>query len=69
MFIFNAAMLAGYYIMIFVFGLSYLKAEFADGFGLVLLLVGNLCFPVYEKALKNLTVVYIFKIRGMLLRK
>ena len=67
--IFNTAILSGYFIVIYLFGLAYLIEELQGSFGLILLLVGNCCFPIYEKALKNLTTLYLFRIRGKLFRK
>ncbi len=67
--IFNVAILAGYFVMIYVFGLYYLMNELTDGFGWLLLVVGNLCFPIYEKALKNITALYLFRIRKSIFRK
>ncbi|MFV0497789.1 MAG: hypothetical protein ACK5L0_06470 [Candidatus Fimivivens sp.] len=67
--IFNVAILAGYFIVIHILGLYYLMEELTGGFGWLLLGVGNLCFPVYELALRNMTALYLFKIRKILFRK
>ncbi|HWP52186.1 MAG TPA: hypothetical protein VN626_10870, partial [Clostridia bacterium] len=48
MIVFNTAILAGYFVIIYVFGLYYLMNELTGGFGWLLLAVGNLCLPIYE---------------------
>lgn len=67
--VFNASILAGYFVIIYLFGLHYLMDELTDGFGWLLLAVGNLCFPVYELALRNITALYLFRIRKTIFRK
>lgn len=67
--IFNISILLGYFIVIYLFGLSYLLDEISGNFGWILLLVGNICFPIYEKALRNLTALYLYRIRKVLFRK
>ena len=67
--VFNASILAGYFVIIYLFGLYYLMDELTDGFGWLLLAVGNLCFPVYELALRNITALYLFRIRKPIFRK
>lgn len=67
--IFNASIIAGYFVIIYLFGLHYLMDELTGGFGWLLLTVGNLCFPVYELALRNITALYLFRIRKTIFRK
>ncbi|MEA5135123.1 MAG: hypothetical protein VB035_03170 [Candidatus Fimivivens sp.] len=67
--VFNASILAGYFVVIYIFGLYYLMAELTGGFGWLLLGVGNLCFPIYELALRNITALYLFRIRKNIFRK
>ncbi len=67
--IFNASILAGYFVIIYVLGLYYLMDELTGGFGWLLLAVGNLCFPLYEKALKNITALYLYRFRKNIFRK
>lgn len=67
--IFNASILAGYFVIIYIFGLYYLMDELTGGFGWLLLAVGNLCFPLYEKALKNITALYLYRFRKNIFRK
>lgn len=67
--VFNTAILAGYFVIIYIFGLYYLMDELTGGFGWLLLAVGNLCLPIYEKALKNITALYLFRIRKSIFRQ
>ncbi|MDF3005616.1 MAG: hypothetical protein K0S22_2088 [Oscillospiraceae bacterium] len=67
--VFNASILAGYFVVIYIFGLYYLMDELTGGFGWLLLCVGNLCFPIYELALRNITALYLFRIRKNIFRK
>lgn len=67
--VFNASILAGYFVVIYIFGLYYLMGELTGGFGWLLLGVGNLCFPIYELALRNITALYLFRIRKNIFRK
>lgn len=67
--VFNASILAGYFVVIYIFGLYYLMDELTGGFGWLLLGVGNLCFPIYELALRNITALYLFRIRKSIFRK
>ena len=67
--VFNTSILAGYFVVIYIFGLYYLMDELTGGFGWLLLGVGNLCFPIYELALRNITALYLFRIRKNIFRK
>lgn len=70
--IFNAAVVAAYWIMIHLFGVS----EVLDGFGnfgrysvLVLLGLGNVFFVVYDFAIRNITHAYRHWFRPKILKK
>ena len=65
---FNAAMTLSYAAIIYVFGLYYLIEEFAGGWGLALLIVGNIFFPIYEIAVANMYRFYIYRIRKTIFR-
>jgi len=67
--IFNASIIAGYFVIIYLLGLHYLMDELTGGFGWLLLTVGNLCFPIYELALQNITALYLFRIRKNIFRQ
>lgn len=67
--IFNITISASYMALIWVFGLYYLAGELQGGFGIVLLVIGNIFFPVYERALKNVTLLYYHRIRKTLFRR
>ncbi|WMJ84147.1 hypothetical protein ACS3UN_08735 [Oscillospiraceae bacterium LTW-04] len=67
--IFNVAILAGYFVVIYIFGLYYLMDELTGGFGWLLLGAGNLFFAIYELTLRNITMLYLFRIRKILFRK
>lgn len=67
--IFNITIISAYYLIIHVFGMAYLMEEFQNGFGLILLLVGNACFPIYEFALKNMYLLYQYRIRKILFKQ
>ena len=66
--VFNTAMIVGYYLLINVFGLYYLMDELADGFGYVLLGVGNIGFALYDFALLSLMRVYIHRVRKLIFK-
>ncbi len=67
--IFNITISASYWLLIWVFGLSYLAAELQNGFGLMMLAIGNIFFPVYELSLKNVYLLYYHRIRAILFKQ
>ena len=67
-FIFNAAICSAYFLIIYIFGLSYLLDEFAGGFGILLIIVANICFPIYELALRNMYLFYVYRVRKMIFK-
>ena len=68
LFIFDSAMVIAYTSVIYIFGMTYLIEEFSNYFGLVLLMVATLFFPVYELALHNMYRLYIFRVRKILFK-
>ncbi len=66
--LFNLTMIGCYWAVIFLFGVTQIADELANGFGLLLLGIGNLSFPVYELALRNLIAVYQLRIRKLLFK-
>lgn len=68
---FNAAVLAMYGILLFVFPMPSLVDEFAETAGWMLaalLVMGNACFWIYDAALNNLLHVYVIKMQPRLRR-
>lgn len=66
---FNAAVFAAYWLMLNVFGMAELAGEYQSysaGFFLLLVILGNVTFVVYDLALSKLTPAYILKIRPRL---
>lgn len=64
--VFNGAILAMYSILLFVFPVQALVQEFsstAKPMLVALLLMGNLCFWIYDAALVNIVRVYTIKLR------
>ena len=59
--IFNAAVVAAYWVIVNVFGITEILEEFGD-FGkysvLVLLAFANVFFVIYDGAVKNITLAY-----------
>lgn len=68
LFIFNFSLLAAYGVIIFLFRLNYVAEELSHGFGFILLLIANIFFPVYERALRVFTALYIHRIRKRLIK-
>ena len=70
--IFNVAVIAAYFMIIYVFGIPDILEEFGD-FGrysaLVLLGMGNVVFIVYEFALTNIISIYLNWFRPRLYKK
>ena len=70
--IFNGAVILAYLLIIFLFGITDILDDFGD-FGrysaLVLLVLGNVFFGVYDFAVSNLRDVYIHWFRPRFLRK
>lgn len=70
--IFNVAVIAAYLVVIYVLGITEILEEFGS-FGaysaLVLLILGNVFFVVYDIAVSNLTDVYISWFRPKFLRR
>lgn len=62
--IFNIALLSIYWIVIHLLGLSAVAEELAGGFGWALLAVANFAFPLYDLAVKNITLVYLYRFRN-----
>lgn len=67
--VFNTAMTLAYAIIIYVFGLYYLLEEFAGGWGIALLVIGNIFFPIYEIAVASMYKFYIYRIRKTIFRQ
>lgn len=67
--IFNLTIITAYYIVINIFGISYLADELSNGFGIILLAAGNVCFPIYEFALRNMLMLYHYRIRNKLFKQ
>ena len=67
--IFNITIISAYCLMIWVLGLSYLSDELQNGFGIILLAMGNIFFPVYELALRNISLLYHYRIRKTLFKQ
>jgi hypothetical protein len=63
---FNAAILAAYACLIFVFGLSALDAELQGIFGAILLLLGNVTFLLYDRMIDIARMLYRKKLRPRL---
>ena len=64
--LFNASVFAMYGILLFVFPVQYLVNEFADTAKpmlLLMLLLANLCFWIYDAALVNVVRIYAVKLR------
>ena len=61
--LFNLSMILVYYFLINLFGMVDLIDELSNGFGYLLLLMGNIGFILYDFALLNLMRLYIHKIR------
>ena len=70
--IFNAAVVAAYWVIVHVFGITEILEEFGS-FGqysvLVLLGLANIFFVVYDGAVKNITLAYRNWFRPKILRK
>lgn len=67
--IFNITIIAAYCVLIWVLGLSYLASELQGGFGILLLVMANVFFPIYELALRNIYLLYIYRIRKTLFKQ
>lgn len=69
--VFNAAVIAMYLVSIFVFQMSALLNEYRE-MGLILtlicLLLGNISLLVYDVLLKRLTLIYVVKFRGRIMK-
>ena len=70
--IFNAAVVAAYWVIVNVFGITEILEEFGD-FGkysvLVLLAFANVFFVIYDGAVKNITLAYRNWFRPKILKK
>ena len=66
--VFNISMVTAYSIVIFVFGMTYLIEEFSNYFGITLLVIANIFFPIYELALHNMYRLYIYRVRKILFK-
>lgn len=66
--LFNTAMLAGYWVVIHLFGLTYLLDEMRGWGGVLLLVVGNIFLPVYEHALSGISLLYRCRLRNLLFK-
>lgn len=73
--LFNLAMVAAYYILINLFGMSEVLEEFAD-YGdymyialLLLLFFGNVVMLIFDRALTNFALFYRYRLRNKLVRK
>lgn len=66
--VFNITISVSYWLLIWVFGLFYLASELQNGFGLLMLAMGNIFFPVYELALRNIYLLYYNRIRKVLFK-
>lgn len=70
--VFNAAVVAAYWVIIHVFGISEILEDFGD-FGkysvLVLLALGNVFFVIYDFAIRNITLAYRNWFRPKFLKK
>lgn len=67
--VFNGSVLAMYTVLLYLFPIQYLVEEFAQIAGwmiLVLLLLGNLCFWIYDAALVNIVQLYVIKLQAKL---
>ena len=66
--IFNVTMIGCYWAVIRLLGMGQSAEELENGFGALLLLIGNLSFPVYELALRNIMLVYHSRVRKLLFK-
>lgn len=66
--IFNVTMIGCYWAVIRLLGMGQIAEELENGFGALLLLIGNLSFPVYELALRNIMLVYHSRVRKLLFK-
>ena len=66
--IFNITIIAAYGVLIWVLGLSYLASELQGGFGILLIVMANVFFPIYELALRSIYLLYIYRIRKTLFK-
>lgn len=65
--LFNIAMCAVYAILIFVFSMQALAQELSGGFGILLLLLGNVLFWAYDRMIGRLLPAYLVRLRPRLL--
>ncbi len=66
--LFNTAMIGCYGVLILLFGMTQVASELKNGFGLLLLAIGNVTFPIYELALRNVLIFYRMRIQSILFR-
>lgn len=70
--LFNVAVVIAYLIVIYLFGIADILESFGD-FGrysvLVLLLMGNVVFAIYDFALTNLIWAYLYRLRPRIFRR
>lgn len=67
--VFNAAVFAMYGVLLYLFPIQYLVQEFAataKSMLIVLILLGNVCFWIYDAALTNALRLYLIKLRPKL---
>ena len=70
--VFNASVLCMYGLVLFLFPLPYLTAEFAQGgmgFAALLLLMGNITFWIYDLAVARIVYIYCATLRPRLMKK
>ncbi len=65
--LFNAAVCAVYAALIFLFSMEALAAEIAGGFGILLLLLGNVLFWAYDRMIGRLLPAYMLRLRPRLM--
>ena len=67
--VFNAAMVGGYLLLLFVLGMDQdMFVLFGVNLPLVFLLLGNVVVFIYDRALTNIVIMYRFKWRGYIAR-
>lgn len=69
--VFNVAIVSMYWVLLHLFAMQQLVQEFAEmgqSFNLILLLLGNVCFLLYDVLLQKILLIYVYKIRPKFIR-
>ena len=68
----NGTLFLSYFILLVIFPVQALLSEFAEysvGFGALLVVMFDITFFLYDKAIEKMLVIYIYKLRPKLIKK